>query len=190
MDNLTGEKLNTLFCTIDQLLSEKGRLLVAIDGPCTAGKTTLSRILAEKYGCNVFHMDAFFLRPEQRTPERLAQPGGNVDYERFCEEVLLPLRDGLSFSYRPFSCKCQALTDPVQVIPTPLTVVEGTYAMHPYFRDPYDLRIFLTIDPETQRQRIGLREVWKQERFFREWIPMEQQYFAAFSIQKSCDLVL
>ena len=86
--------------------------------------------------------------------------------------------------------KCQALTDPVQVIPTPLTVVEGTYAMHPYFRDPYDLRIFLTIDSETQRQRIGLREVWKQERFFREWIPMEQQYFAAFSIQKICDLVL
>ena len=76
---------------IDGLLSEKQTVLVAIDGCCGAGKTTLAAILAEKYDCNVFHMDEFFLRPEQRTARRLAQPGGNVDYERFREEVLSSL---------------------------------------------------------------------------------------------------
>ena len=190
MDNLTEAKLNTLFSAVDRLLSEKGRLLLAIDGPCTAGKTTLSAILKERYGCNVLHMDEFFLRPEQRTPQRLAEPGGNVDYERFFEEVILPLRAGSPFSYRPFSCKAQALTPPVQVAPTPLTVIEGTYALHPYFQEPYDLRLFLSIDPETQRQRIGQREAWKRERFFREWIPMEQLYFQAFHIADNCDILL
>lgn len=30
-----------------------------------------------------FGLDDFFLRMEQRTPERLREVGGNVDYERF-----------------------------------------------------------------------------------------------------------
>ena len=190
MDNLTEEKLHILFSAVDRALAEKDRFILAIDGPCTAGKTTLAGILEKRYGCTVFHMDEFFLRPEQRTSQRLAQPGGNVDYERFREEVLLPLSAGNPFSYRPFSCREQALTEPVSVKPSRLTVVEGTYSLHPYFHDPYDLKVFLTIDPELQRQRIYLRPQWKQERFFREWIPMEQKYFDAFSVRQHCDLVL
>ena len=87
---------------IDELLAKQDMVIVAIDGKCTSGKTTLASKLAEIYDCNVFHMDDFFLRPEQRTPERFAEVGGNVDYERFQEEVLLPLKDGKAFSYRPF----------------------------------------------------------------------------------------
>lgn len=190
MDHFFIEKQNILFSHIDHLLTRKERIFLAIDGPCTAGKTTLANILYKKYGCTVFHMDDFFLRPAQRTPDRLAEPGGNVDYERFWEEVMLPLQAGKDFAYRPYSCASQALKDPVAVSPAPLTVIEGTYSLHPYFGNPYDLRIFLSVDPETQRQRIGLRESWKQERFFREWIPMEQHYFDSFSIRESCDLIL
>ena len=86
---------------IDALLTRDGQVFVAIDGKCTSGKTTLAAKIAEKYDCNVFHMDEFFLRPEQRTPERFSQVGGNVDYERFWQEVLLPLKKGEAFSYRP-----------------------------------------------------------------------------------------
>lgn len=190
MDNLTETKLNSLYAAIDRLLSQKERIVVAIDGPCTAGKTTLADILAKKYRCPVIHMDQFFLRPEQRTPGRLAEPGGNIDYERFYEEILLPLKAGTAFSYRPFSCRLQVLTEAIPFSPSRLTVVEGTYSAHPYFQNPYDLTVFLTIDPETQRQRISLREAWKQERFWGEWIPMEQCYFQHFAIRSTCDLIL
>ena len=95
---------------IDALLKTGQPIVVAIDGNCTAGKTTLASILEKEYDCNVFHMDDFFLRPEQRTAERYAQPGGNVDYERFQEEVLSPLKQGVAFSYRPFSCKTFTLS--------------------------------------------------------------------------------
>lgn len=179
-----------LLTVIDRLLAEKSRVLIAIDGPCTAGKTTLAGQLQEKYGCNVIHMDEFFLRPSQRTQERLKEPGGNVDYERFYEEVLQPLQAEDVFSYRPYSCKAQALASPVTVLPSRLTVVEGTYSTHPYFKNPYDLTVFLTVQPETQKERIGQRESWKQERFFREWIPMENLYFDHFSIREACDLIL
>ena len=139
---------------IDDLLKTGKQVVIAIDGNCTAGKTTLASVLKKEYDCNVFHMDDFFLRPEQRTAERYAQPGGNVDYERFHEEVLLPLKTEEAFSYHPFSCKTFTLSESVQVMPKQLNIVEGTYCLHPYLDDVYNLKLFLSIDPELQKQRI------------------------------------
>lgn len=190
MDNLTPEKLQQVFAHIDRLLCSGKQITMAIDGPCTAGKTTLSGLLSQRYGCLVLHMDSFFLQPAQRTPARFAEPGGNVDYVRFLEEVLLPLQKGLPFSYRPYDCSRQILSAPVCVTPGALTVVEGTYSQHPHFADPYDLKIFIDIDPALQHSRILERPAALQSRFFREWIPMEQLYFQHFSIRERCDLIL
>ena len=162
---------------IDALLTEKDFVIVAIDGKCTSGKTTLAAKLAEIYDCNVFHMDDFFLRPEQRTQERLSEIGGNVDYERFHEEVLMPLRAGVSFAYRPFDCGTFSLAASVCIVPKKLNIIEGTYSHHPYFGNPYDLKILLTVDEETQRKRILQRPAFLHNRFFEEWIPMENRYF-------------
>ena len=166
------------------------QIVIAIDGNCTAGKTTLASVLKNEYDCNVFHMDDFFLRLEQRTVERYAQPGGNVDYERFQEEVLIPLKKGSAFSYRPFSCKTFSLSDAVEVTPKALNIVEGTYCLHPYFGDVYDLKLFLSIDSELQRERIYQRPRHVQGRFFTDWIPMEKLYFDFCQIPGQADLHL
>ena len=170
-------KIEVIKQRMDALLAEKERVIVSIDGCCTSGKTTLAAALEEIYDCNVFHMDDFFLRPEQRTQERFARPGGNVDYERFMEEVLIPLNTGKAFSYRPFACSTFTLAEPVAVEPKKLAIVEGTYSQHPYFGDPYDLKILLTVTEETQRSRILARPAFLHERFFDAWIPMEHLYF-------------
>ena len=86
------EIISCLKNRIDDLMRTDKQIVIAIDGNCTAGKTTLAAVLEKEYDCNVFHMDDFFLRPQQRTAERYAEPGGNVDYERFQEEVLIPLK--------------------------------------------------------------------------------------------------
>ena len=175
---------------IDALLKEKELVIVAIDGKCTSGKTTLATKLADIYDCNVFHMDDFFLRPEQRTPERFAEVGGNVDYERFREEVLIPLNERHPFSYCPFDCSTFTLADSICVIPKNLNIIEGTYSHHPYFGNPHDLKILLTVDEETQRQRILQRPSFLHKRFFEEWIPMENQYFDGFAIPGKADVIL
>ncbi len=180
----------TVKIQIDELLAEKDMILVAIDGKCTSGKTTLASKLAELYDCNVFHMDDFFLRPEQRTPERFAEVGGNVDYERFYKEVLLPLKTIQPFSYRPFDCKTFTLSEPVAVAPKRLNIVEGSYSHHPYFGNPYDLKILLTVDEETQWQRILERPAFLHKRFFEEWIPMENRYFDGFAIPSEADFII
>ena len=64
----------------ESISPEKTPFLVAVDGRCGAGKTTFAAFLQEKFGWSVLHMDHFFLRPEQRTKERLGTPGGNIDY--------------------------------------------------------------------------------------------------------------
>jgi uridine kinase len=175
---------------IDMLLGEREFVIVAIDGKCTSGKTTLAGQLAEIYDCNVFHMDDFFLRPEQRTAERFAEVGGNVDYERFQEEVLIPLKSRQPLSYCPFDCKTFTLSEPIDVSCKQLNIIEGSYSMHPYFGDPYDLKILLTVDEATQRQRIWKRSAFLQKRFFEEWIPMENRYLDGFGIPGKADLLL
>ena len=184
------ERLLTVQKAIEELLQTKETIIVSIDGNCTSGKTTLAKQLAEIYDCNVFHMDDFFLRPEQRTAERFSEVGGNVDYERFLAEVLIPLKLGKPFSYRPFDCSTFELTDPITVIPKKVNIVEGTYSLHPYFGESYDLKILLTITPELQRQRILMRPEFLHKRFFEEWIPMEDRYFDSFAISEKCDIVL
>lgn len=179
-----------LIQAIKALLVEDRPVIVAIDGPCAAGKTTLAGKLQEMFECNLFHMDDFFLRPEQRTEERFQEPGGNVDYERFRDELLTPLKAGKAFSYRPFDCKTFSLAQPVEVSPKKLTIVEGSYSHHPFFENPYDLKVFLDITPELQRQRILMRPAFLHQRFFEQWIPMENGYFEAFSVKEQADLVI
>ena len=179
-----------LYARIDRLLSEKESVVVAIEGNCTSGKSTLADQLQVVYDCNLFHIDYFFLQPHQRTEERLSQPGGNVDYERFRQEVLDPLSAEGDFSYRPFDCKVQKLSAPLQVQRKQLNVVEGVYCMHPTLSAVYDLSVFLRIEKETQLMRLSKRNNPQlQKRFIEEWIPLESLYFENMNVEERCDLV-
>ena len=166
-------------------------MLVAIEGGSASGKTTLGELLQNVYGCPVFHMDDFFLRPEQRTEARFTQPGGNVDRERFLEEVLIPLREGRPVDYRRFDCATFTIAPPQRIEAGTLNIVEGAYSMHPNLAPYYDLSVFLPISAEKQRERILKRNAPAHaKQFFDRWIPFEQRYFDALDVQDRCDLIL
>ena len=114
-----------LLAAIDRLRAEKDRVLVAIEGGAGSGKTTLARFLSEVYDCSVFHADDYFLRPEQRTRERLAEIGGNLDRERLLEEILLPLSRGEPVRFTRYDCHTQSLLTPVEIAPKALNIMEG-----------------------------------------------------------------
>ncbi len=177
-----------LFAAIDHLLSAKGRARVAIDGRCASGKTTMAGLVARVYGAQLFHMDDFFLPFEHKTAERLAQPGGNVDWERFQREVLDRLEED-AFSYRPYNCQAGGLDEPVLTHRRPVQLIEGAYSLHPAMTGEYDLRVLMDIVPAAQRQRVLTRNPGLYDRFIHEWIPMENHYLEAFGIEASCDIV-
>lgn len=170
---------------------QKGSVTMAIEGGSGSGKTTLAKLIEQVYDCTVFHMDDFFLRPEQRSKERLAEPGGNVDRERFLEEVLLPLSQGHQINYRRFNCSTLTLEDPVIYKPSKLNVIEGAYSMHPLLAGYYDFTVFLDIHQTTQKQRILKRNTSEMaKRFFEEWIPMEKIYVKEMNVKERCDMII
>jgi uridine kinase len=183
-------RLLPLFVKLDAML-KNGAVKLAVEGGSASGKSTLGALLEKIYGCTLFHMDDFFLRPEQRTPERFAEAGGNVDRERFLSEVLVPLERGEAVNYRPFDCSTFTLKPPTEIIPQRLVVTEGAYSMHPELAKHYDISVFLKISPNEQKRRIEKRNGSElAKRFFNEWIPLEEQYFKAFNIETSCDIVI
>lgn len=186
------ERFEMVVDEIDRLMAirEKERIIVAIDGKCGSGKTTLGSYLQTKYDCNLFHMDDFFLQNHQRTEQRLKEAGGNVDYERFSAEVLHPLLSGRVVKYRTFNCIMRVIDREYYIDPKKLNIVEGSYSQHTYFNNPYDLCIFLDIDEQTQIENIRRRNgLEKLELFQQKWIPMENRYFDEFKIKEKCMIV-
>ncbi|MGI6733948.1 MAG: uridine kinase family protein [Anaerovoracaceae bacterium] len=182
------EHFQKVIFLIDNLLKQPGTKIVAIDGNAAAGKSTLASLISHRYDCNVFHMDDFFLTPGKRTEERLKQAGGNVDWERFREEVLDNIRRGDGFCYWRYDCKTQCFCPPTEVRPRKLNLVEGAYSLHPELSNYYDLKLFLSLDPVEQSRRILARNGTEMhKRFLEEWIPMENRYFEEFNIKENCD---
>ena len=191
MENMAAaQNVQAVIERIERVYTERERVFVAIDGPCTSGKTTLATVLQRRFGGNVLHMDDFFLRPEQRTPERFAEPGGNVDRERFEDEVLAPLAAGKIAQYRPWDCHTGDFAASRNVEPARLTIVEGSYSMHPALRGYYDLMICLTIDSGEQLRRLEARNPRMLQRFIDEWIPLENRYFASTETRTAADMIV
>ncbi len=180
-----------IFTAIDRLIKAQESVVITVEGGSASGKTTLSDILIEVYDCNVIHMDDFFLRPEQRTSGRFSEPGGNIDRERFIEEVLGSLINNEDICYRPFDCSTQTLSEKIVMPHKSLTVVEGVYSTHPGFSSYYDYSVFLDISPELQKGRILHRNSGElANRFFNEWIPLENTYFSATDIKNRVNLII
>jgi len=184
------EYLLPALCALGKL-RVKERILVCIDGPCGSGKSTLAKLLAEITGAAQISMDDFFTPHAQKTPERLAQPAGNADIERFCAEFLHPWLAHGTAAYRPYLCHSDTFGEAVTVPQRRVTIIEGSYSLHPDIRRHADLCLFLTISSEAQRQRIEARNGNEMlQRFLSTWIPLEQAYFDAFHLPDQGCVVL
>lgn len=173
-----------LLFTVDAQIAAQGRAVLALDGMCGSGKSTLAGLLTRLYDAALVRMDDFFLPASLRTADRLATPGGNIHHERFCDEVLPHLGRDIPFTYRAFDCGTMTLGETVTVPARPLTVVEGSYALHPALREKYDVTAYLYCDPAAQRVRLTARCASPDllSRFEMEWIPMENRYAREFRL--------
>ena len=167
-----------------------GGFLLALDGRCASGKTTMAERLQRVLPCNVIHMDDFYLPFSQRAAERMAEPGGHIWVERLRTEVLEPLRAGRKISYLPYDCHADRFLPPRKADPVLPTLVEGSYSCHPALRVLYDCCVFLDITPEYQRERLLRRNPESFEVFQTMWIPREEYFFKHCEIRKHCDFVL
>jgi len=174
-----------------EYLGKKEPVVIALDGRAAAGKTTRAGMLQMILGGEQIHMDDFFLPPALRTLERLSEPGGNVHYERFEEEVLPFVDKKTSGTYQVFDCGIMGVSGKRTIGTSPWRIVEGSYSHHPRFGDYADIRVFCDVDEEEQMRRILIRNGEKMAEMFRtRWIPMEETYFKEYSIREKADLIV
>ena len=171
-------------------LSVPGRpCVIAIDGRAASGKSTMAQQLSKILDASVIRMDDFFLPPDLRTPGRYAQPGGNVHYERFLEEVIPYICLPECFSYRIFDCGKMDYDGRCQVESRQFRIVEGSYSCHPLFGRYASLTVYLDVEPGEQMDRISLRNGEAiAEMFRKKWIPLEEEYFEAYRIGEKTDI--
>lgn len=187
--NINYATYDSLIEQLHILLLEKSPIVLAIDGMCGSGKTTLAEYLTTIFDATVIHMDNFFLPFERKTPERLAEPGGNIDYERFMKIALPALMERKAFSYTAYNCRTVAFDRPINVRDCRLIIVEGSYSLHEKFGKYYDYAVFLETSSEEQLHRLETRcnDAYKFQRFQTEWIPMEQHYHAIQNVLSRCN---
>ncbi|MGN0762954.1 MAG: uridine kinase [Aristaeellaceae bacterium] len=184
-----ARRLRPVLDAVDALQG-RDRLLIAIDGPCGSGKTTLAALLCRLLACPCVHMDDFHVPHARKTPERMAQPGGNSDRERLLAEVLLPWREGRTVTYCPYDCAADGPGAAIPLPDSPVLVLEGSYAHHPDLARLTDVSVFVRVEREEQLRRIAVRSPEKLQQFIDRWIPLEDSYFRAFQLPAPCSVVV
>ena len=168
-----------LASAIADRLARQSAVLVALDGRCGSGKTTLAEQLAERFPqCITVHTGW----------EKI--PCANMDIQRLRDEVVAPARAGQAFSYQAYSCREGAYLPPRPLGPAPLVIVEGSYSHHPSLAPYYDIRIFVTCSPDEQARRLRRREGERYSNFVERWIPLEEGYFANYSIEENAEMMV
>ena len=82
---------STLSALLSAALAQKPTrpLVLALDGRCGSGKTTLANGLAAQLpGCTLLRTDDFYLPPAQRIPDWAHTPCANMDLTRLRDEAL------------------------------------------------------------------------------------------------------
>ena len=180
-----------LTSTIADRLARQSAVLVALDGRCGSGKTTLAAQLTERFPQSItVHTDDFYLPPSRRVTGWEKIPCANMDIQRLRNEVVAPARAGQAFSYQAYSCREGAYLPPRPLGSAPLVIVEGSYSCHPTLADCYDLKVFVTCSKEEQARRLLAREGERYSGFTARWIPLEEGYFAKFQIEQTVDFIL
>ena len=173
---------------LSKVISDDRITLLAIDGRCTAGKSTLASYLCELFPAAVIHMDDFFLPPYMRSEKRLAEPGANIHIERIETEIIRPILFGeRELTFSKFDCSLGRIRESIRLSLAPLTIIEGVYSMRPELLPLYDIRVFLDVGADEQIKRLKARSPEKLDMFISRFIPLEERYFSHFQTRSLCD---
>jgi len=138
-------------------------------------------------------MDDFFL-PSQERPRGTVQRrpiGGDFDWERLRDQVLLLLRHGEPARFQCYDWKRNCLAEWYNVSKGGVIIVEGIYSTRQELRGFYDLRVWIEC-PRRVRLARGIERDGEQARtqWETEWMPSEDRYMTAHQPAAYADFVV
>jgi uridine kinase len=154
-----------LAATIDDLRPER-RVLVAIDGPDAAGKSTLARAVAEQLRRPVvstsidgWHQPrAFRMRRGEESAEGCYRD--SFDYEALAAQLLVPFRQGAAdVTVALFDHACDRTDERRQAVQaTSALLVDGVFLLRPELRAVWDLSVYLDVPESVTLARAAKRD--------------------------------
>jgi uridine kinase len=184
-----------LFTRLASAAAAQPLVLVGVDGHGGAGKSAWSSALAEalqpQTPVAVVHIDDFLLPAAERPRGEPGPIGGDFDWRRLRDEVLVPLRDGRKASFARYDWNLDALAESHEVAPRGVVIVEGIYSTRRELAGLYDLRVWVDCPREVRLAR-GLerdgedaRQLWE-----RDWMPAEDRYVHEHQPNQQADLIV
>lgn len=163
--------------------------IIALEGRCASGKTTLCQALEKSY--TILHMDDFFLPTVRKTKERLNEIGGNINYELVLESLIQIQKayqnHQKKVTLQIFCCTTQTyMSQEIELKDS--VIVEGVYAFHPYFRAQFDKLMYLEVDKNTQLSRIKQRK--RAADYLNIWMPLEEIYYKHIDVYAIADIII
>lgn len=194
-----GVRRNAPRAAIGALVAEVGRragpervVLVGIDGRGGAGKSTFARALAARLSvASVVEFDDFYRPTATRLPPGDSDIGGNFEWRRLRDQVLLPLSRGEEARYRRYDWGSDSMAEWHGVPARGAVVVEGNYSTREELRDLYDFRVWVDA-PHDLRLARGLARDGEgaRSRWLDEWMPEEERYLSAHEPRLHADLIV
>lgn len=186
------EKLQSVMAQINAHQS-KALLLIAIDGPSAAGKSTLASAINNVLpNVTVVHMDDFYRVLDEETRVALNAKGGYdryYDWERLEIQVIKPLLTGRNSRYQKYDWMTNRLGEWLTVQATGIIVIEGCYAARPELRSYYDIVLFVETSTarrlQRQHERADATAPWLAR-----WDAAEQLYIQHYQPHHYADLVI
>ncbi len=164
------------------------KVLVAIEGKCTSGKTTICQNIDKDLPVTIIHADDFFLSDEKRKTHQGI--GENIDYENL-SVLLKELKEKDKVTYQKYDCTNKVYINETIEHVNNLIILEGVYSYNKYLKSFFDYLIYLDIDENEQLKRLKVRSSSeKLQKFLDVWVPLENEYYSLFPIVSFADLLI
>ena len=190
VDPLT-DLLDQLELRVSGLLAQRERVLVAVDGPDAAGKTTFADSLALRLGPRAVRAsgDGFHASRAVRTRSGRLSPEGYYrdafDERALVDGLLTPFAAGAAevrtqvFDHRADA----AAVTTTRVAPEAALVVDGVFLLRETLRHRWDLAVYLHVPPEETLRRARPRDAAEmggeaevERRYLARYLPAQALY--------------
>lgn len=195
-----------LASVIVEMAARRARVLVAIDGPDAAGKTTLADQVVKHLEIPWLRasIDGFHQPRELRSSRGSLSPVGYVhdsfDYPQLMAELLRPFATGAPLvRRRVFDWRTDT---PIEQSPTPVPeravlVFDGVFLLRPELRGLWDLSVYLRVPPRVVLERALIRDVSVlgssdevSQRYEARYLPGQALYRSECDPERHADIVV
>jgi uridine kinase len=190
---------------IERLRQQTTRVLVAVDGPDAAGKTTFAARLAAAAPGHVVQASADdfqFPRAARGRRGKLSAEGYYLDafdHATLVTRLLAPFRDGAgevavsAWNYRADSPEERSVEIPERAV----LIVDGVFLQRPELRDVWSLVVYLTVATEIALRRGVERDAGElgdvdrvTERYRERYLPGQALYRAEADPEAAADVLI